>query len=1165
MKNTHKIKAAAIGLICAAISVNVSAFADSGADFGKSADGTVYTRDFNFGLDDIKQAVGDTNYERYLNKKAELPNEIPVFKPYEPEGEIKLYVSVDGDNKNPGTLEKPFKTVQHAVNYVKKIGDRSKGVVIYIRGGSYDMSDGLVIPESVSGVDGKPVIISNYNNEKVNFIGGISVAGNNLKIADDEKSRKKLPESVQGKIYSVNLKDLGITDYGTINESGPPKLLADGVEYTLARYPNATNIGMKKYEGADGENGVIRTGPITDSGSELGPPTGDTGEGFEFTISDTRPFEWENTGDIWMYGSWYAEWLKEYVNVRSFNKDKMSVSTIQHTKYGSKYAKDTEHYYFNVMEELDSPGEWYIDRQTGMLYIYPIGDNPNELNISITTSKKDIVTFENCQNVVLNGITVESGGNNGIKIQGKKNVVQNCEIYDVVNFGVLMYSANCGVISSTIARTGNFAVDIHIRSDARGVNETSYLTPTRNFVQNCYIYNVLRGVYNSGGVQNIISHNCVMNTRAMGINIGSGNETIVEYNEVEGGPNVNYDSAQLYVNGNGMSKGTVVRYNYFHDSLVNEKDSDHTHCMYFDDRSSGCYAYSNILKGGGLFSHGGSDNVFENNIIIDVQPNQLVLANSANYYLRSEDRWAGWVVKSGSVWHGVTRSSSIYNQAWWSRYPDFYDWAVDLNKHQINYESENHVRDELEDYLRMPRYTVIKDNIMVNTDDYTKKKPEVEYEVEYTDNIMYKTDPGFVDYKNQVYDLKEDSKIYKDCPGFTTLPKQSKMGVIIDDELLTKVPSMNDVMPITPENNEQSKVLNTNIILKWTQSFGSNGYIVEVASDNEFKNIVYTTKTAHPQAEVPELEYGKTYYWKVTPYTKAQCMNKEVNTMKTAQFTTYTLNEAYKYLVPDTYSFEQAIKDAKDFNNSFYEENEVEGEPGAYKQGTKEKINQCILLGEKAVQTEKLQARLDIKQNQMKQDIIKILTDNAIEHSRSITEFDGKDWLNSNQLKSTVSFAEDKSSLTVSSSANFIMYYNKTLSPKEENNIAVKYEQLNNWTAICIKQTEAGVSSPTQTNGYFVVIKADSFELQKIPKRDGASDAIIATAENNGKIKGGEFYNITTLAENVDGGVKIVFKVNGETIFDYLDTDNPLYDLGCFAFMHNAGNGSMTVTAPINK
>jgi len=62
-------------------------------------------------------------------------------------------------------------------------------------------------------------------------------------------------------------------------------------------------------------------------------------------------------------------------------------------------------------------------------------------------------------------------------------------------------------------------------------------------------------------------------------------------------------------------------------------------------------------------------------------------------------------------------------------------------------------------------------------------------------------------------------------------------------------------------------------------------------------------------------------------------------------------------------------------------------------------------------------------------------------------------------------------------------------------------------------------------------------------------------------IDAGKWYEVTTLAEPVEDGIRVLFTVDGNTVIDFVDTVNPVYDLGCFAFMHNAGNGSMSLRA----
>ena len=59
-----------------------------------------------------------TMLDRFLQLKDILPDEVPVVEPFEISGNNEIYVSPNGDDENPGTIEKPLKTVQKAVNTV---------------------------------------------------------------------------------------------------------------------------------------------------------------------------------------------------------------------------------------------------------------------------------------------------------------------------------------------------------------------------------------------------------------------------------------------------------------------------------------------------------------------------------------------------------------------------------------------------------------------------------------------------------------------------------------------------------------------------------------------------------------------------------------------------------------------------------------------------------------------------------------------------------------------------------------------------------------------------------------------------------------------------------------------------------------------------------------
>ena len=82
---------------------------------------------------------------------------------------INYYVSPTGNDLNPGTLDRPFATIQKAANVAKE------GSIIYIRGGIYNQK----VRTTHSGASGAPITFQNYQDEKV------ILDGSTVKLEDD--------------------------------------------------------------------------------------------------------------------------------------------------------------------------------------------------------------------------------------------------------------------------------------------------------------------------------------------------------------------------------------------------------------------------------------------------------------------------------------------------------------------------------------------------------------------------------------------------------------------------------------------------------------------------------------------------------------------------------------------------------------------------------------------------------------------------------------------------------------------------------------------------------------------------------------------------------------------------------------------------------------------
>ncbi len=90
---------------------------------------------------------------------------------------VDYYVSPNGSDSNPGSIDKPFQTVAHARDTIRRGGSLKKQpITVYLREGTYYLNDPLVFSAEDSGTPNAPVTYSAYKGEKVIISGGSKLA-----------------------------------------------------------------------------------------------------------------------------------------------------------------------------------------------------------------------------------------------------------------------------------------------------------------------------------------------------------------------------------------------------------------------------------------------------------------------------------------------------------------------------------------------------------------------------------------------------------------------------------------------------------------------------------------------------------------------------------------------------------------------------------------------------------------------------------------------------------------------------------------------------------------------------------------------------------------------------------------------------------------------------
>ena len=145
----------------------------------------------------------------------------------------------------------------------------------------------------------------------------------------------------------------------------------------------------------------------------------------------------------------------------------------------------------NKLELLDTPGEWFFDRATSTLYLYPITSNPNLSTIEVVTAFQagdgcGISVNWQRSNVVIENIAFKHYGYAGVSTSGSNNItVRNCT-FDQCDDGIRAYGNGQIFSNNVLTRCRQIGIN-----SISGGTSPSY--GNNNFIENntitdCAIY-----------------------------------------------------------------------------------------------------------------------------------------------------------------------------------------------------------------------------------------------------------------------------------------------------------------------------------------------------------------------------------------------------------------------------------------------------------------------------------------------------------------------------------------------------------------------------------------------------------------------------------------------------------------------------------------------------
>ena len=97
-----------------------------------------------------------------------------------------------------------------------------------------------------------------------------------------------------------------------------------------------------------------------------------------------------------------------------------------------------KYFAFNLLEELDQPGEWYLNRQTGILFFYPPSD-PTRATVEIGMLTSPMLSMANVSHVRVEGLVFDLSRSSGMLIRDSEHcLIAGCTLKRFAGNGIRM-------------------------------------------------------------------------------------------------------------------------------------------------------------------------------------------------------------------------------------------------------------------------------------------------------------------------------------------------------------------------------------------------------------------------------------------------------------------------------------------------------------------------------------------------------------------------------------------------------------------------------------------------------------------------------------------------------------------------------------------------------
>ena len=323
---------------------------------------------------------------------------------------IEFYVSPNGSDSDPGDRDHPFASVDRARRAVAQRPDRSRPVTVFLAGGTYYLPDTLIFQASDSGTKDAPVTYAALAGQSPVVCGG---------------------QRLQVTWYPY--KD-GILQATVAAGTMADQLFVNGRRQIMARYPNFD------------PNALPFNGTAADA------------------FSASRAARWADPAGGFMHAMHAALWGDYHylITGKDGQGNLTYVGGWQNNRRGQPHRQ--HRFVENIFEELDAPGEWFLNTKTSILYYYPPADVRPDVALIETVRLRHLIEFRGTQKepvrfITLQGITVRQAARTFM--DNKEPLLRSD--WTTYRGGALFFNGaeDCTIQGATIDQVGGNAVFVN--------------------------------------------------------------------------------------------------------------------------------------------------------------------------------------------------------------------------------------------------------------------------------------------------------------------------------------------------------------------------------------------------------------------------------------------------------------------------------------------------------------------------------------------------------------------------------------------------------------------------------------------------------------------------------------------------------------------------------